>query len=241
MVWSVNLEGMVQSWSSWYNQLLKIIREGRPKNNNAELMGKTWPTFGEWRVKIKAWRLGVCNTKSHFQLSFSKQGERRNETQQLLHRLDLIHGNIFLTACDSIMIRHKKGQVKWRQREIKMSLYWLYEQTNYIYMNNCILWRGCTPSKSTSFLRMPIYLPKTKKNKNLIILVPFHFFMKVCLRLAHPLIESPLLLTLKSHSHCILFLFLSFYLTASGCCQAPCSHRWCQTPRRGLDWGHRYL
>lgn len=77
-------------------------------DNNAKLKLKTWPTFGEWRVKLEAWRLGVGDTKNHFQLSFSKEGERCNESQQLLHRLELIHRNTFLTSYDGMMIRDKK-------------------------------------------------------------------------------------------------------------------------------------
>lgn len=63
-------------------------------------MVKIWLTFCERRVKFKAWRLRVGDTKSHFQLCFSKQGERGNERQQLLHGLELIHGHAVFTAVE---------------------------------------------------------------------------------------------------------------------------------------------
>jgi len=104
---------MLGSVSSWCNQRFKIIRVVWP--DNTEVTVKTKPTFGKWRVKLEGGRLWVGDTKSHFQLSFTKQGERGNESQQLLHRLELMHRHSFLTASGGEMKDKQKLEVHLEQ------------------------------------------------------------------------------------------------------------------------------
>lgn len=95
---------LISVFIDWYIDCLKLLDRQSDKLNWEDsrciqcVTVNCWYTFTERWVKPKTWRLWVCDTKSHFQLSFSQHGERRDESQQLLHRLKMIHRNTFLTA-----------------------------------------------------------------------------------------------------------------------------------------------
>lgn len=55
------------------------------------LVRTTWLAFGKRGVELEAGGLRVGHTEGHFQLVLPQQSEGCDESQQLLHRLKLLH------------------------------------------------------------------------------------------------------------------------------------------------------